>query len=82
MGFPDPSREVNTACFDSVLGLPHLPDRSKEGHGVSDAPFKIGLTPDGRFVFLEESGVSEAPVQIEVVVNWFQELEKRVPVSR
>jgi hypothetical protein len=49
---------------------------------VSEAPFKIGLTPDGRFVFLEESGTSAAPAQVEVVVSWFQELEKRVPVPR
>ena len=40
------------------------------------------VAPDGqRFVMIQEGGQdSGAPQQINVVLNWFEELKRRVPV--
>ena len=39
--------------------------------------------PDGqRFVMIQEGGSeSDAPTQIHVVLNWFEELKRRVPTQ-
>ncbi len=40
------------------------------------------VTPDGqRFVMVQEGGSDSAPTQINVVLNWFEELKQRVPTG-
>ena len=42
------------------------------------------VAPDGRFLMLKAGAEGDAPppsTQIEVVVNWFEELKARVPVT-
>ena len=40
------------------------------------------VTPDGqRFVMIQVGGSDSAPTQINVVLNWFEELKRRVPVN-
>ena len=39
-----------------------------------------GITPDGqRFVMIEEGEHSTPPTQLNIVLNWFEELKFRVP---
>ena len=38
------------------------------------------VTPDGqRFLMVKDSGPAQAPTQINVVLNWFEELKQKVP---
>ena len=40
------------------------------------------VTPDGqRFVMLQQVAPDSAPTQINVVLNWFEELKQRVPTQ-
>ena len=40
------------------------------------------LSPDGqRLLMLKGSGQEQTPTQINVVLNWFEELKRRVPVK-
>ena len=40
------------------------------------------VTPDGqRFVMLQQGGPDSGATQINVVLNWFEELKQRVPVQ-
>ncbi len=40
------------------------------------------VAPDGRrFVMIKESEQESASVQINVVLNWFEELKRRVPTN-
>jgi hypothetical protein len=43
-----------------------------------------GVSPDGqRFLMLKPAEASEvAPTQINVVLNWFEELKRQVPASK
>ena len=44
------------------------------------APF---FSPDGqRFLMLKSSEEQPAPTQINVVLNWFEELKRRVPAGQ
>ena len=47
-------------------------------------PRRFDIAPDGqRFLMIKEGGTTSedaAPLQIDVVLNWFQELTERVPV--
>jgi serine/threonine-protein kinase len=41
------------------------------------------VSPDGkRFVLIEGGGPGSAPTQLNVVLNWFDELKRRVPTTR
>jgi serine/threonine-protein kinase len=67
---------------------PGKPVEFFEGHYAVD-PFakdmqNYDVAPDGRFVMIkegEDGGQDPAPVQIHVVLNWFQELKRLVPPS-
>ena len=40
------------------------------------------VSPDGqRFLMVQSSGPDQTPTQIQVVLNWFSELQQRVPVK-
>ncbi len=42
----------------------------------------VALTPDGqRFLMVQASEQEEAATQINVVLNWFEELKRRVPTG-
>jgi eukaryotic-like serine/threonine-protein kinase len=55
-----------------------------DGH-YEPPPFPIAnydVSPDGqRFLMLKPSEQEAAPTQINVVLNWFEELKRRVPVG-
>jgi hypothetical protein len=41
------------------------------------------VSPDGqRFLMLKPSEQAQAPAQINVVLNWFEELTRRVPAGK
>jgi Tol biopolymer transport system component len=41
------------------------------------------VTPDGqRFIMLKPGGQEQAPTQINVVLNWFEELKQKVPTGK
>ncbi len=41
------------------------------------------VTPDGqRFVMVQARGQQEEATQINVVLNWFEELKQRVPTGK
>jgi hypothetical protein len=50
------------------------------------APFPIAnydVSPDGqRFLMLKPSEQEVAPTQINVVLNWFEELKQKVPTGK
>ena len=39
------------------------------------------VAPDGRFVMIKEIGQESTSVQINVVLNWFEELKRLVPTN-
>ena len=41
---------------------------------------EVDVLPDGRFVYVGKP-VETMPTHLEVVLNWFEELESRVPAS-
>ena len=40
------------------------------------------VTPDGRFLMIKPGGEDQAPTQVNVVLNWFEELKRLAPVSK
>ncbi len=51
-----------------------------QGATLSRANYDV--TPDGqRFVMIQAVEPEQAPTQINVVLNWFEELKQRVPVQ-
>ncbi|MBI1955828.1 MAG: hypothetical protein HYS38_05495 [Acidobacteria bacterium] len=53
------------------------------GGGSGSAPVaNYDVTPDGqRFLMVQRIEQVQAPTQINVVLNWFEELKKKVPVK-
>ena len=57
------------------------------GFGIAspDSPRPFDITPQGRIVGVGAAGQSQsgsAPAQIQVVLNWFEELKARVPTTK
>ncbi len=45
--------------------------------------FPFGITPDGqRFIMIEAGDSSTPPTQLSMVLNWFEELKKKVPTEQ
>ncbi len=43
----------------------------------------FAITPDGRgFILIRESESQSGPREMHIVLNWFEELKQRVPVTR
>jgi hypothetical protein len=43
----------------------------------------FAVTPDGRgFILIRESDSQSGPNELQVVVNWFEELKQRVPAAK
>jgi eukaryotic-like serine/threonine-protein kinase len=40
------------------------------------------VAPDGRFLMIKPGGEEQAPTQVNVVLNWFEELKRLAPVSK
>jgi len=60
------------------VGTPRRLFQSPMVMGEGPGRREYDVTPDGaRFLFVEET----APPQLNVVVNWFEELTRRVPVA-
>ena len=55
-----------------------------EGEYVSYGPRAVyDVTPDGqRFLMIKESEAASTVTQLNVVLNWFEELKRLVPVGR
>jgi dipeptidyl aminopeptidase/acylaminoacyl peptidase len=46
-------------------------------------PDRYGITPDGRhFVMIEEGEYATPPTQLNIVLNWFEELKRLVPTGK
>jgi hypothetical protein len=52
-------------------------------YGLAPVPIhNYDVAPDGqRFLMLQPSEQAQAPTQINVVLNWFEELKRRVPTE-
>jgi serine/threonine protein kinase/Tol biopolymer transport system component len=51
--------------------------------GAIDQHAGYDISPDGqRFLMLKANEQSQAPAQINVVLNWFEELKQKVPVGK
>jgi serine/threonine-protein kinase len=77
------SRRDSNGAFPSGFsaGVPRL---LFEGHyqfsGLVSSDYDV--SPDGqRFLMVQSSGPEQNPTQIRVVLNWFTELQQRVPVK-
>jgi serine/threonine-protein kinase len=59
------------------------PQRLFAGDYLSSYPFTANydVTPDGRMFVMVKIADTTLPTQINVVVNWFEELKKRVPTK-
>ena len=55
------------------------PEELFEGRFLSIRPRSYDIAPDGRFLMVEESGLPPEPGQLNVVPNWFEELESLAP---
>ncbi len=52
-------------------------------NGLNGSRADYDVTSDGlRFLMIQEFGQEEAPTQINVVLNWFEELKERVPTGK
>ena len=47
---------------------------------ILESNYDVG--PDGRFLMIKPGGEEQAPTQVNVVLNWFEELKRLVPVSK
>jgi len=77
------SRRESNGAFPSGLtaGVPRL---LFEGHyeysGLVSSDYDV--SPDAqRFLMVQSNGPDQTPTQIQVVLNWFTELQQRVPVK-
>ena len=57
------------------------PVRLFEGTYVSNL-LDYGVAPDGRFLMVKRSKEEQAPPRLNVVLNWVDELTRRVPSSK
>jgi hypothetical protein len=55
-----------------------VPDEEKRS---SARGVEYDVMPDGRHFLLLKPPIEETPRQIQVVVNWFEELKRRVPAA-
>jgi hypothetical protein len=39
------------------------------------------VAPDGRFLMVQQDGPGDARMRVNVVLNWFQELNRLVPTD-
>ena len=75
-----------------MMAVPVQTDPSFASHRAPEALFQADyffgspgrnydIAPDGRFLMLSSQTTEDAPpLQINVVINWFEELKERVPV--
>jgi len=62
-------------------GTPHMLIERPSYNSGARADYDV--TPDGqRFLMLKPSAPEQTPTQINVVLNWFEELKRRVPPGR
>lgn len=69
---------VKTSPSLSVGTVTKLFAAEKPSRGISGRPYDVSI--DGRFLMTKPAGGPDAPVNISVVLNWFQELRERVPI--
>lgn len=70
---------VKTAPSLSLGAVTKLFTTEKPPRGISGRPYDLSPL-DGRFLMTKPAGGPDAPVNISVVLNWFQELRERVPI--
>ena len=71
---------VKTSPSLSLGPVRKLFTAGRPGRGVSGRPYDLSPV-DGRFLITKPAGGPNAPVNISVVLNWFQELRERVAPS-
>jgi Tol biopolymer transport system component len=73
---------VDMSAFPAVLGKPTIvgtvPAAIRGGFGGPG----YDVAPDGRVLAVQPAAEEMASLRFEIVLNWFQELEQRVPVRR
>jgi len=52
-----------------------------EGPYLNVAGVSYDLAPDGRFLLLEENYKQPTTTQLQVILNWSEEVKRRVPVG-
>jgi serine/threonine-protein kinase len=83
MGVEISSRRYSNGAFpsDFSAGVPRL---LFEGHyqysGLVSSDYDVS-PDDQRFLMVQATGPEQTPTQIRVVLNWFTELQQRVPVK-
>ena len=80
----DPDRLARFEREAKVLASLNHPNMLFEGkHQFVPSPrgAEYAVTPDGRHFLLLKPPTEEPPRQIQVIVNWFEELKLRVPAG-
>jgi len=62
-----------------TAGRPQLLFTAKTVHAVSRYNANYAVTPDGHFIMIQHAD-AEPIREINVVLNWFEELKRRVPL--
>ena len=70
---------VDSTSGSFEVGEPELLFRGDYSYGYIDWAFNYGVHPDGKTFLMVKDG---PPPKFRVVVNWFAELERLVPVDR
>ena len=66
------------ASFGKPVALP-IPVRSATGRHEYFGHPGYDVSPDGRLLIVEQAQEEAAPGEIQIVLNWFEELKRRVP---
>jgi eukaryotic-like serine/threonine-protein kinase len=67
---------------DLSAGKPRLLFEGRFVRGLTLGHTNYDVSPDGqRFLMIKDAAQQAAPLQVNVVLNWFDELKRRVPVG-
>ena len=51
-------------------------------YGMNAYGYSYDVAPDGRFLMIRPDPAESGPAQVKVVLNWFEEVKRRVPGAR
>jgi hypothetical protein len=72
----DTTHGLNTGTPIAMFEGPYVMD------GFDTGAFNYDVSPDGRFLMIKPSPEEAAPPRLNVVINWLDELTRRVPAGR
>jgi hypothetical protein len=70
------------SAFPAILGKPTAVGTVPASIRGGFAGPGYDVAKDGRVLAVQPSAEETAPLRFEIVLNWFEELEQRVPVRR